>query len=85
MEEICKAKSAPVIDNFFILGNYITNTYFMFLWQNVLQRSGVMFPRRPVDAPPIFTPPATHQVYGSPRYPAGNLNERITSGAETLR
>lgn len=46
-----------------------------------------MFPRRPVDAPPIFTPPATHhtQSYGSPTYPAGSLNERMTSDVETLR
>ncbi|OEL23473.1 hypothetical protein BAE44_0015510 [Dichanthelium oligosanthes] len=48
------------------------------------RRSGVMFPRRPVDAPPIFTPPATHQAYGSPRYPSGNLNERTASNVETL-
>ncbi|AQK86671.1 Putative VHS/GAT domain containing family protein [Zea mays] len=48
------------------------------------RRAGVMFPQRPVDAPPIFTPPATHQAYGSPRYPSGSLNERITSDAGTL-
>jgi len=86
LEEIFKATSALVIDNSHILMNYyFTSPYCMFLWQNVLQRAGVMFPRRPVDAPPIFTPPATHQVYGSPRYPSGSLNERITSDAETLR
>jgi len=44
-----------------------------------------MFPRRPVDAPPIFTPPAIHQAYGSPRYPSGSSNERMTSDVETLR
>jgi len=44
-----------------------------------------MFPRRPVDAPPIFTPPAVHQAYGSPRYPSGSLNERMASDVETLR
>lgn len=46
-----------------------------------------MFPRRPIDAPPIFTPPATHtsQSYGSPRYEAGSLNEIMSSDVETLR
>jgi hypothetical protein len=46
-----------------------------------------MFPRRPVDAPPIFTPPATHQSqpYGSPTYPTGSLNDRMASDVETLR
>ncbi|CAD6271826.1 unnamed protein product [Miscanthus lutarioriparius] len=59
--------------------------YPQYYWSYIeLKRAGVMFPRRPVDAPPIFTPPATHQVYGSPRYPSGSLNERITSDAETL-
>nr|CAB3464949.1 unnamed protein product [Digitaria exilis] len=59
--------------------------YPQYYWSYIeLKRSGVMFPRRPVDAPPIFTPPATHQAYGSPRYPSGSLNERITSGVETL-
>ncbi|CAN6337311.1 unnamed protein product [Urochloa humidicola] len=59
--------------------------YPQYYWSYIeLKRSGVMFPRRPVDAPPIFTPPATHQAYGSPRYPSGSLNERITSDVETL-
>ncbi|KAJ1263342.1 hypothetical protein BS78_09G177000 [Paspalum vaginatum] len=59
--------------------------YPQYYWSYIeLKRSGVMFPRRPVDAPPIFTPPATHQAYGSPRYPSGSLNERIASDAETL-
>jgi hypothetical protein len=46
-----------------------------------------MFPRRPVDAPPIFTPPATHhsQPYGSPTYPTGSLNDTMASDVETLR
>jgi hypothetical protein len=45
-----------------------------------------VFPRRPIDAPPIFTPPATHtsQSYGSPRYEAGSLNEIMSSDVETL-
>ncbi|XP_062179911.1 TOM1-like protein 6 isoform X2 [Phragmites australis] len=59
--------------------------YPQYYWAYIeLKRSGVMFPRRPVDAPPIFTPPATHQAYGSPRYPTGSLNERMTSDVETL-
>ncbi|XP_062231651.1 TOM1-like protein 6 isoform X2 [Phragmites australis] len=61
--------------------------YPQYYWAYVeLKRSGVMFPRRPVDAPPIFTPPATHhsQAYGSPRYPTGSLNERMSSDVETL-
>ncbi|RCV17266.1 hypothetical protein SETIT_3G206600v2 [Setaria italica] len=59
--------------------------YPQYYWSYIeLKRSGVMFPRRPVDAPPIFTPPATHQAYGSPRYPSGSLNERTTSDVETL-
>ncbi|KAI4964889.1 hypothetical protein ZWY2020_057927 [Hordeum vulgare] len=50
------------------------------------KRSGVMFPRRPMDAPPIFTPPVTHQSqpYGSPAYPTGSLNDRMASDVETL-
>jgi len=59
--------------------------YPQYYWSYIeLKRSGVMFPRRPVDAPPIFTPPAVHQAYGSPRYPSGSLNERMTSDVETL-
>ncbi|KAF0923643.1 hypothetical protein E2562_006623 [Oryza meyeriana var. granulata] len=51
-----------------------------------VKRIGAVFPRRPIDAPPIFTPPATHnsQSYGSPRYEAGSLNERMSSDVETL-
>jgi hypothetical protein len=86
LEKIFKATSALVIDNSHTLRHYyFTNNYCMLFWKNVLQRAGVMFPQRPVDAPPIFTPPATHQAYGSPRYPSGSLNERITSEAGTLR
>jgi hypothetical protein len=48
-----------------------------------------MFPRHPADAPPIFTPQVTQhsQAYGSPRYPSGSLNERMTSDVQvqTLR
>ncbi|CAN6332721.1 unnamed protein product [Urochloa humidicola] len=59
--------------------------YPQYYWSYIeLKRSGVMFPRRPVDAPPIFTPPAAHQAHGSPRYPSGSLNGRITSDVETL-
>ncbi|KAG0518507.1 hypothetical protein BDA96_09G181700 [Sorghum bicolor] len=59
--------------------------YPQYYWSYIeLKRAGVMFPRRPVDAPPVFTPPATHQAYGSPRYTSGSLNERITSDAGTL-
>ncbi|KAG8068334.1 hypothetical protein GUJ93_ZPchr0005g14682 [Zizania palustris] len=60
--------------------------YPQYYWAYIeLRRSGVMFPRRPVDAP-IFTPPATHhtQSYGSPTYPVGSLNERMASEVETL-
>ncbi|KAG8054918.1 hypothetical protein GUJ93_ZPchr0001g30404 [Zizania palustris] len=51
-----------------------------------VKRIGVVFPRRPIDAPPIFTPPVTHnsQSYGSPRYEAGSLSERMSSDVETL-
>ncbi|KAL6853755.1 hypothetical protein ACP4OV_019784 [Aristida adscensionis] len=51
-----------------------------------VKRTGVVFPRRPIDAPPIFTPPASQnsQTYGSPRYAAGSLNERMSSDVETL-
>uniref|UniRef100_J3L5D8 VHS domain-containing protein n=1 Tax=Oryza brachyantha TaxID=4533 RepID=J3L5D8_ORYBR len=51
-----------------------------------VKRIGAVFPRRPIDAPPIFTPPATHnsQNYGSPRYEARSLNERMSSDVETL-
>ncbi|KAL6610373.1 hypothetical protein ACP70R_040342 [Stipagrostis hirtigluma subsp. patula] len=61
--------------------------YPQYYWAYIeLKRSGVMFPRRPVDSPPIFTPPPIHhsQAYGSPRYPNGSLNERMASDAETL-
>ncbi|TVU19826.1 hypothetical protein EJB05_36001 [Eragrostis curvula] len=61
--------------------------YPQYYWAYIeLKRSGVMFPRRPADAPPIFTPPATQhsQAYGSPRYPTGSLNERMTSDVQTL-
>uniref|UniRef100_A0A0A9DI63 GAT domain-containing protein n=1 Tax=Arundo donax TaxID=35708 RepID=A0A0A9DI63_ARUDO len=45
-----------------------------------------MFPRHPVDSPPIFTPPLTHHspAYGTPRYPTGSLNERMASDVDTL-
>uniref|UniRef100_A0ACD5W268 Uncharacterized protein n=1 Tax=Avena sativa TaxID=4498 RepID=A0ACD5W268_AVESA len=51
-----------------------------------VKRTGVVFPRRPIDAPPILTPPATHnsQNYGSPRYAAGSLNEQMSSDVDTL-
>ncbi|KAM0827778.1 hypothetical protein ACQ4PT_067958 [Festuca glaucescens] len=51
-----------------------------------VKSTGVVFPRRPIDAPPILTPPATHnsQNYGSPRYAAGSLNEQMSSDVDTL-
>ncbi|WVZ68347.1 hypothetical protein U9M48_017300 [Paspalum notatum var. saurae] len=51
-----------------------------------VKTTGVVFPRRPIDAPPIFTPPATHnsQTYGSPRYAAGSLSDKMSSDVETL-
>lgn len=61
--------------------------YPQYYWSYIeLKRSGVMFPRRPMDAPPIFTPPVTHQSqpYGSPAYPTGSLNDRMASDVETL-
>ncbi|VAH20277.1 unnamed protein product [Triticum turgidum subsp. durum] len=61
--------------------------YPQYYWSYIeLKRSGVMFPRRPMDAPPIFTPPVTHQsqAYGSPAYPTGSLNDRMASDVETL-
>ncbi|GJN17309.1 hypothetical protein PR202_gb04366 [Eleusine coracana subsp. coracana] len=49
-----------------------------------VKRTGVEFPKRPIDAP-IFTPPVhDSQTYGSPRYAAGSLNERMSSDVETL-
>ncbi|GJM92707.1 hypothetical protein PR202_ga09200 [Eleusine coracana subsp. coracana] len=50
-----------------------------------VKRTGVEFPKRPIDAPPIFTPPVhDSQTYGSPRYATGSLNERMSSDVETL-
>jgi len=51
-----------------------------------VKTTGVVFPKRPMDAPPIFTPPATHnsETYGSPRYSAGSLSDRMSSDVETL-
>ncbi|CAD6236148.1 unnamed protein product [Miscanthus lutarioriparius] len=51
-----------------------------------VKTTGVVFPKRPIDAPPILTPPATHnsQTYGSPRYAAGSLSDRMSSDVETL-
>ncbi|XP_044977856.1 TOM1-like protein 7 [Hordeum vulgare subsp. vulgare] len=51
-----------------------------------VKRTGIVFPRRPIDAPPILTPPVTHnsQNYGSPGYAAGSLNERMSSDVDTL-
>jgi len=53
-------------------------------FQILLQTTGVVFPKCPVDAPPIFTPPATHNS-SSPRYAAGSLSDRMSSDVETLR
>ncbi|KAL6841405.1 hypothetical protein ACP4OV_028923 [Aristida adscensionis] len=61
--------------------------YPQYYWAYIeLKRSGVMFPQRPVDSPPIFTPPPAHfsQAYSSPNYPNGSLNERMASDVETL-
>ena len=51
-------------------------------WWTLLQTRGVVFPKRPIDAPSIFTPPATHNywTYDSPTYAAG-----MSSDVETLR
>ncbi|KAJ1286010.1 hypothetical protein BS78_03G321100 [Paspalum vaginatum] len=51
-----------------------------------VKTTGVVFPRRPIDSPPIFTPPATRnsQTYGSPRYAEGSLSDRMSSDVETL-
>jgi hypothetical protein len=43
-----------------------------------------VFPKRPIDAPPIFTPPAMHNS-SSPRYAAGSLSDRMSSDVEALR
>ncbi|TKW17486.1 hypothetical protein SEVIR_5G370400v4 [Setaria viridis] len=48
-----------------------------------VKTTGVVFPKRPIDAPPIFTPPATHNS-SSPRYAAGSLSDRMSSDVETL-
>ncbi|KAF8775458.1 hypothetical protein HU200_004883 [Digitaria exilis] len=48
-----------------------------------VKTTGVVFPKRPIDAPPIFTPPAIHNS-SSPRYAAGSLSDRMSSDVETL-
>jgi len=48
-----------------------------------VKTTGVVFPKCPVDAPPIFTPPATHNS-SSPRYATGSLSDRMSSDVETL-
>jgi hypothetical protein len=54
-------------------------------WWTLLQMTGVVFPKCPIDAPPIFSPPTNNsQAYGSPRYAAGSLRDNI-SDLEALR
>ncbi|CAL4973375.1 unnamed protein product [Urochloa decumbens] len=47
-----------------------------------VKTTGVVFPKRPIDAPPIFTPPVHNS--SSPRYAAGSLSDRMSSDVETL-
>ncbi|CAO2166865.1 unnamed protein product [Urochloa humidicola] len=47
-----------------------------------VKTTGVVFPKRPTDAPPIFTPPVHNS--SSPRYAAGSLSDRMSSDVETL-
>ncbi|KAJ1289551.1 hypothetical protein BS78_02G173300 [Paspalum vaginatum] len=50
-----------------------------------VKTTGIVFSRHPIDAPPIFTP-ATHnsQTYGSPRYAAGSLSDRMFSDIQNV-
>ncbi|RLM93195.1 hypothetical protein C2845_PM08G29660 [Panicum miliaceum] len=58
--------------------------YLQYHWAYLeVKTTGVVFPKRPIDAPPIFTPPATHNS-SSPRYAAGSLSDRMSSDVETL-
>lgn len=57
-----------------------------------MQRSGVEFPKRSVDAAPIFTPPVTHPTarhslagYGMPSNSTRTLDEAMASEMESLR
>jgi hypothetical protein len=77
----------PILPIFYSPGyNSLRCNHLCWLSKILLQRTGVVFPRRPIDAPPIFTPPAhDSQTYDSPRYAAGSLNERMSSDVETLR
>ncbi|KAK3020881.1 hypothetical protein RJ639_047193 [Escallonia herrerae] len=56
-----------------------------------LRRSGVEFPKRSLDAAPIFTPPVTHPTlghaqagYGMPSNSSTRLDEAMASEIETL-
>ncbi|KAL4275355.1 hypothetical protein AHAS_Ahas20G0098900 [Arachis hypogaea] len=57
-----------------------------------LKRTGVVFPKRSLDASPIFTPPPTHQAsgsmhagYGMPSGSSKTLDETMATEIETLR
>ncbi|KAL4392897.1 hypothetical protein AHAS_Ahas03G0391000 [Arachis hypogaea] len=57
-----------------------------------LKRTGVVFPKRSLDASPIFTPPPTHQSsgsmhagYGMPSGSSKTLDETMATEIETLR
>ncbi|XP_072086744.1 TOM1-like protein 6 isoform X2 [Arachis hypogaea] len=56
-----------------------------------LKRTGVVFPKRSLDASPIFTPPPTHQAsgsmhagYGMPSGSSKTLDETMATEIETL-
>ena len=56
------------------------------------QRSGVEFPKRSLDAAPIFTPPVTHPTprhtqagYGMPSNSSRRLDETMATEIESLR
>lgn len=64
------------------------------IYISMLQRSGIAFPQRSANAPPIFTPPvarseltsAYHQSGdGGPSATSVRLNEAMASGTVTLR
>jgi hypothetical protein len=67
---------------------YIIHGFGLYEWQ----RSGVEFPKRSVDASPIFTPPVTHPTlnlaqpgYGMPSNSSRRLDETMATEIESLR
>lgn len=68
--------------------SYPAHSLGLYKWQ----RTGVVFPKRSLDASPIFTPPPTHQAsgsmhagYGMPSGSSKTLDETMATEIETLR